>query len=507
MNYQGIDLSRYLSTNASSHRGVFLLTLSEWQPNRKPAAEEAGAEPEQEPDESTGDDQPDVGDSRFVVVTDLGIVAKSSQDKTRDVFVQSIQSGAPVSGANVSVVAKKRRDAAQPNHRGRRPRAFPGARRVHQRAPAGDVPGGKGRGCLPSLPTGSYNDRGLDFSRFDVAGEQTPTDPRTLGSYLFSDRGVYRPGDTFNIGLITRAADWRVGLAGVPVRAEVRDPRDKLMTTVPLTLGASGFNELSYTTDENSPTGEWNVYLYLIGKNNDTSTLLGHTAVNVKEFEPDQLKVKLALTPNRQQGWVKPSELKASIDVQNLFGTPAQDRRVTTRLTLRPMYPSFDRFPDYAFYENRQNSDGFETELEDRTTDEHGAAEIPLDLKSYADATYQLQLLSEAFVAGGGRSVAATARTLVSPYDYLIGVKADGDLGYINRDAERHLNVIAIDPNLQQIAMPNLKQVLIEQKYISVLTKQDSGVYKYQSKMKGSAAVGTAAGAERAGRGSAAGDR
>ena len=85
---------------------MFLLTLSEWQPNRKPAAEEAGAEPEQEPDESTGDDQPDVGDSRFVVVTDLGIVAKSSQDKTRDVFVQSIQSGAPVSGANVSVVAK-----------------------------------------------------------------------------------------------------------------------------------------------------------------------------------------------------------------------------------------------------------------------------------------------------------------------------------------------------------------------------------------------------------------
>lgn len=52
----------------------------------------------------------------------------------------------------------------------------------------------------------------------------------------------------------------------MPVRAEVRDPRDKLMTTVPLTLGASGFNELSYTTDENSPTGEWNVYLYLIGK-------------------------------------------------------------------------------------------------------------------------------------------------------------------------------------------------------------------------------------------------
>ncbi|CAI1097970.1 Alpha-2-macroglobulin family N-terminal region [Serratia entomophila] len=478
VNYQGIDLSRYLSTNPESHRGVFLLTLSEWQPNQKPAAEG-----EAEQGEEQGEDSAAVGDSRFVVVTDLGIVAKRSQDKTQDVFVQSIHSGAPVGNAKVSVVAKNGvtllNQTTDANG--------------HVRFPALDVYTNERQpvmflvekeGDVSFLPTGSYNDRGLDFSRFDVAGEETPTDPRALGSYLFSDRGVYRPGDSFNIGLITRAADWGVGLAGVPVRAEVRDPRDKLMATVPLTLGASGFNELSYTTDENSPTGEWSVYLYLIGKNNDTSTLLGHTAVNVKEFEPDQLKVKLELTPDRRQGWVKPSELQANIDVQNLFGTPAQDRRVTSKLTLRPMYPSFDRFPDYAFYENRQNNDGFETELEDRTTDERGAANIPLDLKSYADATYQLQLLSEAFVAGGGRSVAASARALVSPYDYLVGVKADGDLGYINRDAARHLKVIAIDPLLKQIALPGLRQVLIEQKYISVLTKQDSGVYKYQSKMK-----------------------
>lgn len=219
-------------------------------------------------------------------------------------------------------------------------------------------------------------------------------------------------------------------------------------------------------------------------QNNDTSTLLGHTAVNVKEFEPDQLKVKLALTPNRQQGWVKPSELKASIDVQNLFGTPAQDRRVTTRLTLRPMYPSFDRFPDYAFYENRQNSDGFETELEDRTTDEHGVADIPLDLKSYADATYQLQLLSESVrrrrraLGGSYRPHAGLALRLP---DWGEGGRRSG-LHQPRRGAaserDRHRS------DLKQIAMPNLKQVLIEQKYISVLTKQDSGVYKYQSKMK-----------------------
>ncbi|AFE56512.1 alpha-2-macroglobulin [Rahnella aquatilis HX2] len=483
VNYQGVDLSRYLSTDPTSHRGVFLLTLSEWDPKKKEVKPEADDDGNVYQDEDQSGDEAPVGDSRFVVVTDLGIIAKRSQDKTRDVFVQSIHSGTPVANAKVSVIAKNGVTLLTQTT---------GAD-GHVRFPALDVYTSERQpvmflvekeGDVSFLPADRNNDRGLDFSRFDVDGEITPNDPRTLSSYLFSDRGVYRPGDTFNIGLITRAADWSNGLTGVPVRAEIHDPRDKLMSTIPLTLGASGFNELSYTTDDNSPTGEWNVYLYLIGKDNESSTLLGHTSVNVKEFEPDQLKVKLQLTPERKQGWVKPSELQANIDVQNLFGTPAQDRRVTSKLTLRPMYPSFDQFPDYAFYENRQNSDGFETELEERTTDEKGAANIPLDLKSYADATYQLQLLSEAFVAGGGRSVAATARVLVSPYDSLVGVKADGDLGYINRDAARHLNIIAVDPSLKQIALPDLKVALIEQKYISVLTKQDSGVYKYQSKMK-----------------------
>ncbi|POP46389.1 hypothetical protein CHU32_06455 [Superficieibacter electus] len=473
VHYQGIDLSRYLSADAASHRGIFLLTLSEWTPKKDvPDNEERFPE----------------SDSRFVVVTDLGIIAKRAQDQTRDVFVQSIQDGTPVNNAKVSVIGRNGvtlliRHTDKDGHVN-----FPSLEAyTNERQPvmllvekAGDT------SFLPVGNEGDYDiyDRTLDFSRFDTGGEENPDDPRTLSSYLFSDRGVYRPGDTFNIGLITRAADWQQNLSGVPLRAEIYDPRNKLMRTIPLTLDANGFNELSYTTESNAPTGEWTVYLYLNGQDNKSYRELGYVSVNVKEFEPDKLKVKLHLTPDRQVGWVKPAGLAASIDVQNLFGTPAQGNRVASKLTLRPTWPYFSQFPQYAFYQEKEGKDGFETQLEERTTDENGAAAIPLDLQSYADATYQLQLLSEAFVAGGGRSVTATARVLVSPYDFLVGVKPDGDLSYINRNAERHLHIIAIDPALQQVALANLKTVLVEQKYISVLTKQESGVYQYQSKMK-----------------------
>lgn len=476
LNYQGIDLSRYLASDAHARRGIFLLTLTPWDPEKQARQTEADEEDREEEEEESP------ADSRFIVVTDLGIIAKQSIDDGRDVFVQSIYSGQPVEGAKVSVIARNGtplfiRTTGADGHA-----AFPSVRAFsNEKTPVMLLV--EKEGDVSFLPFRVY-DRSLDFSRFDTGGEVNSRDPRALGSYLFSDRGVYRPGDTFNIGMITRTADWSTSLDGVPLRAEIRDPRDTLMQTVPVTLDKAGFNEVSYTTEENSPTGEWSVYLYLNGKNEDDSRLLGYTTVNVKEFEPDQMKVALTLTPDRKAGWVKPQELKAVIDVQNLFGTPAQERRVTSKLTLRPVYPHFDKYPDYAFYEHRTNNDGFESELEDQKTDADGKATIPLDLKSYADASYQLQLLSEAFEPGSGRSVAATARTLVSPYDYLIGVKADGDLDYVNRDAKRTLHIIAVNPSLEPVAQPDLTMTLVERKYISVLTRQDSGVYKYQSKLK-----------------------
>ncbi|MEQ4925083.1 alpha-2-macroglobulin family protein [Proteus hauseri] len=476
--YKGIDLSRYLATDPKAKRGIFLLRLSPWDPTK--AAKTDNEDDEEYYDEEDNDN---VFDARFVVVTDLGIIAKSSIDGSRDVFVQSIYTGEPVSHATVSVIAKNgttllSQFTGEDGHV-----AFANLNDFKNEQTAVLFLVEK-EGDISFLPTNAYYDRELNLSRFDIYGDNTPRNPGTLDSFLFSDRGIYRPGETFNIGLITRTYDWKTAIKGVPLRIEVRDPRDTLMLTQPITLNEFGFNELSYTTSENSPTGDWNIYLYLVGKNSEDMELLGSTRVVVKEFEPDLLKVALNLTPDRKQGWVKPSELNASIDVQNLFGTPAQDRRVESKLTLRPVYPNFSRYSDYQFYENRRNNDSFETDLETVTTDENGVADLSLGLDSYADATYQLQLISEAFDAGSGRSVTAAARVMVSPHDYLIGVKSDGSLDYINQKAQRIVNLIAIDPTLKQIAQSELTIALFEQKYISVLTRQNSGVYKYQSKLK-----------------------
>ena len=67
--------------------------------------------------------------------------------------------------------------------------------------------------------------RDLDLSRFDTGGVENAQSAQQLSAYLFSDRGIYRPGETTHLGVITRTADWKASLAGLPLDVEITDPR------------------------------------------------------------------------------------------------------------------------------------------------------------------------------------------------------------------------------------------------------------------------------------------
>jgi uncharacterized protein YfaS (alpha-2-macroglobulin family) len=68
----------------------------------------------------------------------------------------------------------------------------------------------------------------LDLSRFDTGGVES-AGRRAGNGYLFSDRGIYRPGETTHIGVITRTADWGVA-TGLPDRR--RDPDTRAPSSI-----------------------------------------------------------------------------------------------------------------------------------------------------------------------------------------------------------------------------------------------------------------------------------
>ncbi|MEP6484585.1 MAG: MG2 domain-containing protein, partial [Rudaea sp.] len=499
--FEGVDLGQYLSSGASAKHGVFLLKLSKLKPEPKAKEDDAqddgasedsnnesgdeGASQEGEGEgggeSDTNDDGTPIGDSRLIVVTDLGVIAKKSLDGSQDVFVQSIKSGSPVADVVVDVIGRNGQTLLT------KTTAVDGS--VHF-----DTLAGFTREKMPAiyvvhkgddesfLPIGEF-DRNLDYSRFDIGGERNAKNANKLSAYLFSDRGIYRPGDTFHVGMIVRAADWAKALTGVPLQADITDARGIVVESRKLRLSAAGFEELSYTTQETSPTGGWNVNLYIV-KDGKADAQIGSVALQVKEFMPDRMKAEARLSQNVAEGWIKPDGLKALFTLQNLFGTPAQNRRVEATLSLQPYFPSFHGYADYKFFDPQHAKEGYSEPLGDRTTDDKGEAEFPLDLTKYGTSSYQLRFFGKGYEAEGGRNVAAEAHALVSSLDYLIGAKSTDNLEFVTRGAKRGVNLIAIGPDTKKIAVDGLKAAIIERRFVSILTKQDSGVYKYESKAK-----------------------
>ncbi|MDQ6628420.1 MAG: MG2 domain-containing protein, partial [Pseudomonadota bacterium] len=498
--YESIDLAEYLARDGATRRGLFLLKVQGYDPKTdvKAAAADPNAPHEAEPEPENNEaeagqegehaDPAAHEDRRLVLVTDLGLLIKQSTDGSRDVFVQSIFSGEPVPGVTVEVIAK--------NGSALFTQATDAAGRVHfdkldgmvrERAPLLLI--AKKAGDMSFMPL-NRKDRQLDFSRFDVGGVQSARSQEQLNAYLFSDRGIYRPGETMHIGMIVKAADWAKTLAGVPLEAEVLDARGLTVRKERIRLGGGGFVELAHTTQPSSPTGNYTVNLNIL-KDGNVLRQIGSTTVKVQEFLPDRMKVAAQLltaggapAAALSEGWVTPKELKGHINAQNLFGTPAENRRVEVAMTLSPAYPAFRSFADYSFYDPQRAKEGFSDALPEGKTDAAGNADFDLNLARYARATYRLSLLGKVFEPEGGRSVAAEASVLVSELPFLVGVKNDGDLGFVSRGSSRISQIITIDPQARRRATDALTLQLVERKVVSVLMRQANDTYRYESRKK-----------------------
>ena len=466
-NYRGVDLGTYFNAN---ERGVFLLSL------RSMSSDEAALTTRERLDRNAGSQT----DSRLVVLTDLGVLAKIELDGRRKVFVQSLSNGTPVAGALVSVVGRNGQVVAAANTDGDGVASLPAFDAfVRERTPVLlRVTSGED---MSFLPLGDWSRR-LDTSRFDVGGEINNVDPGALKAVLFSDRGLYRPGETVHLGLILRAQEWAKTPVGAPLELDILDPTGNLARRETIRFGAAGFEGFDFTPGESAPSGTWMAQLYLKGRNEYDRRMVGSTTVQVREFQPDTLRVKTTLSTPAQKGWVRPEDLKAFVDVENLFGTKAQDRRVTAQLRLTPSVPAFEQHPGFRYSDPKQAREGVQQELEDARTDAEGRAEFDLGLGEYERASYRLDLLVRAYEPGSGRGVASTLRALVSDQPYLVGIKAADSLGYVNRGSRASAEVLVIGPDGAPMSVEGLQAVRIEKRMVSVLTRGDDGLFRFVSR-------------------------
>ncbi len=462
--YTALDFGKYLSqkTNTGGPQGLFLLQAIGWDTEKNSAL--------------------DIKSSRLILVTDLGLVVKDNNDGSHDIYVQSITQGTPIANANIVVLGRNglpilTRTTSADGHAN-----LPTLKDfINEREPTVYLASlGNDVAFMP------YNnpDRQLNFSRFDIGGIYTNPELQTLSAYVFSDRGIYRPGDTAHIGMIVKQAYAESQPAGLPLEATITDPRGTTVQDLKFTLDSTGYLSFDFHSDATSPTGQYTINLYTV-KDNHANNLLGSTTIRVEEFQPDRMRMTSHFSHEQTLGWVSPTDLTAEVGLWNLYGAPATDRKIAAKILLAPQQVKFNEYPNYTFvdplFDPNKPAKVFNDTLPDGRTDAKGQAQFDLNLERFAKATYQLTFFAEGFESEGGRSVTTQTTALVSPLAYFVGYKPDGDLSYIKQNSQRSVNFIAVNPQLKKQTLTNLKIQLTALHPVSTLVKNPDGTFKYQS--------------------------
>ncbi len=464
-NYSSLDLSQFIPQDIN-RLGLFFIKVQGW--DRENNRQIYGVE-----------------DSRLVLITDLGLIVKNNADKTHDFFVQSIKTGKPVVGARIELLGKNGIPLYSKVTSSRGHVNFPSTRDFkNEKQPTVYLV--KTKNDISFIPFDRYS-RQINLSKFDIGGVYNRRGKESLNAYLFSDRGIYRPGEKVNIGSIVKNFDFS-NVENIPLEFVIRGPRNNEIKVKKLNLAELGFFDFQYQTLSNSDTGRYSASLHLVRNNKSRGREIGLVNFKVEEFQPDTMKIESHLIKIQNKGWSDNKNIQVKVSLQNLFGLPAQNRILTGRVIVKPINFAFKQYENYQFtspfFDQKKTSMRLDSQLPKQKSDADGSAIFDIDLQQFSQGSYRLHFIAEGFEPGGGRSVVSNNTVLISPLSELVGYKVDGKLDYINAKSKRNIEYIAINKILKQVAKSNLTINLLQIENISTLVKQYNGLYKYQSVKK-----------------------
>ena len=321
-NYASIDLGDYLDRGTNDKTGIFIIQTG---------ATESSAE---------------FSDRRLILLTNLGIIRKLALDGTSSVFVSKLDSGAPsadteifVLGRNGNAIWAGRTDA---NGFVNVPK-FAWDEYHNEREPVAFVV--RDGDDVSFIPYNSY-DTHVGYSKFDIDGAYDTTST-PMNAYVFSDRGIYRPGESAIVAGIVKNKTF-TKLSSVPVKIEIIDPRGRTIFEEMFALSGDGMFDSTFNISNGATIGEYTVNVFLLNNKNRIQDTIGTTTFRVQEFTPDNLKITADIIGSDENGWIHTNSMFANITLMNLFGTPATNRRIAAHATLKPIEFTFSEYRGYT---------------------------------------------------------------------------------------------------------------------------------------------------------------
>ena len=452
---------------------VTLIPIRDLLKNRKPGAyvlivQDAAKKPANEEEYSS-----EQMAMQWVVDSDIALTSFTSANAASgaglSVFARSYNRAAALSGVRMTLIARNNNQLASVATDGNGRADFDAGL---LRATGGDEPvmvmayGREGDFSFLDLRRSAF-----DLTDRGVGGRATPG---PVDAFLYTERGIYRPGETVYATAMLRDRIGASITAPMTLVAQRPDGLEVGRITIAGDRLASGSAQWTLPLSQSAPHGRWQIAAYIDPK----APAMGRVQFDVADFVPQRLKVTLTALDKT----IKPgSDFKVRAESIFLYGAPAAnlsgDGEATINADANP-YPQFRTFQfgrvDDSFSETKVS-------LTVPNTDASGVTTITGSTGALADTTLPLKASVRVSIhEPGGRTTDRVLDIPIRTHDVAIGIRPVFEGGQVAENTRAGFEVIALDAEGKRIALPGLTYSWVRED-TSYQWFQTNGEWRYQS--------------------------
>ncbi len=385
--------------------------------------------------------------TQWFIVSDLGLTAYSTHDGV-DVFIHSLASAAPDKGVEVRLMARDNEVLAtgQTDANGFLHFAAGLTRGEGGQAPAAVIARTQGDYAFLSLKSPAF-----DLTDRGVGGRQVP---EGLDAFVFTERGVYRRGETVHVTALLRDARG-VAVESAPLTLVMRRPDGVEYRRALVDDGGLGGRSWSVPIVSNAMSGTWRLAAYTDPKRPP----VGEASFMVEDYVPDRIAFDLDTKANAiARG--KPAQV--SVDGHFLYGAPASNLTLSGAVTIA----AADERPGYEGYSFGVADDAVTSARQELkalpNTDASGKASFPVTLDKLPVTTRPLEAkITVGLAEPGGRAVEHDITLPITPDGPMIGVKPKFKGSSLADGADADFDVVLAAPDGTKLAQKGLHYELL----------------------------------------------
>lgn len=255
-------------------------------------------------------------------------------------------------------------------------------------------------------------------------------------SYLFTERGVYRPGETVHFNAIIRDELFKA-VQDKKFTLKVFNSRGVNVENIVLKDKGQGYYSYDYLLPKQAPRGLWTFKLFSGNK------LIKNLSINVNEFVPNLITAKFTDVPAKITAAKNTLTLNASYN----YGAAAEDLKLYPNVYYSVDNHPFAAFKDYHFSIDAKDSANFTNfdNLPEAVTDKDGNGSFAI--KVFDNNVPQTASVNVNLIAPNNQNINLGSKVKIDFSHNLIGIKET----QLNAD-EKTLSFVLCSPEGKSVA-------------------------------------------------------